>query len=106
MVASFHFGEEYRDLPDSYQKAIARFAIDAGADLVIGHHPHVVQPVESYRNGYIVYSLGNFVFDQDFSPETMEGMLLEVEIMDKQIVGITPREIKINPRFQPELVSP
>ena len=106
VVVSFHFGEEYAADPNSFQERMALLAIDSGADLVVGHHPHVVQPMERYKNAYIAYSLGNFVFDQDFSDETMRGMLLEVEIGAKAITGLRIREIRINPQFQPEFITP
>jgi len=80
IIVSMHFGDEYKSLPNKFQESIAKFAIDEGADLVVGHHPHVVQPVEKYKNGYIAYSLGNFIFDQNFSEETMQGLLLDVLI--------------------------
>jgi poly-gamma-glutamate capsule biosynthesis protein CapA/YwtB (metallophosphatase superfamily) len=63
VAVSFHWGEEIAPEPSAYQKKIARMAIDAGADLVIGHHPHVLQGVERYKGGIILYSLGNAVFD-------------------------------------------
>jgi poly-gamma-glutamate synthesis protein (capsule biosynthesis protein) len=103
LVVSVHFGEEYQKEPNEMQKLISKAAINAGADVVIGHHPHVVQPVEQYKNGWIAYSLGNFVFDQGFSPETMEGLLLEVTAKDKKITRVSPRIIHINSSFQPEL---
>jgi poly-gamma-glutamate capsule biosynthesis protein CapA/YwtB (metallophosphatase superfamily) len=62
VVVSLHCGKEMSKEPIEYQKVRAHAAIDAGADLVIGHHPHVLQPIEHYKNGLIVYSLGNFVF--------------------------------------------
>ncbi len=64
VLVSFHWGEEYATAPLSYQKALAHAVIDAGATLVIGHHPHVIEGVERYKQGLIAYSLGNFVFDQ------------------------------------------
>ena len=102
-VVSFHFGEEYQTQPSETQKLIAQSAIDAGADIVIGHHPHVIQPVEQYKDGWIAWSLGNFVFDQGFSKETMEGLLLEVRVEGKQITQVIPRVIRMNSLFQPKL---
>jgi poly-gamma-glutamate synthesis protein (capsule biosynthesis protein) len=64
----------------------------------------VVQPIERYRNSYIAYSLGNFVFDQPFSEETMGGGLLEVTIKDKSISDVVLKKIKINNNFQPSLI--
>lgn len=63
IAVSFHWGEEIAPEPNAYQRRFARMAIDAGADLVIGHHPHVLQGVERYKDGLILYSLGNTVFD-------------------------------------------
>jgi poly-gamma-glutamate synthesis protein (capsule biosynthesis protein) len=62
VVCSFHWGIEYNYNPTKYQKKLGRFAIDAGADMVIGHHPHIIQGIELYKDRYIAYSLGNFVF--------------------------------------------
>ncbi len=101
VIASFHFGDEYKESPSLSQKEIARAAIDAGADLVVGHHPHVLQSLEKYRNGYIKYSLGNFVFDQPFSEETMKSEILEVDVDKKEIVDIREIPVAINSSFQP-----
>lgn len=64
VVVSFHWGTELRRMPSTRQRGLARTAIDAGADLILGHHPHVRQPVQWYRGRPIFFSLGNFVFDQ------------------------------------------
>ncbi|MCK4592813.1 CapA family protein, partial [Candidatus Parcubacteria bacterium] len=64
VIVSMHAGTEYKISSSCFQENFARNAIDAGADLVIGHHPHAVQNIEKYKEGYILYSLGNFVFDQ------------------------------------------
>lgn len=103
VIVSFHYGEEYFSEPTDFQVYISKAAIDAGADLVIGHHPHVVQKIEKYKEGWIAYSLGNFVFDQGFSEETMRGLLLKVLIEDDKIKKIIPVKIKINNFFQPEI---
>jgi poly-gamma-glutamate synthesis protein (capsule biosynthesis protein) len=62
VVVSFHWGKELAEKPSNYQIRAARTAIDAGADVVLGHHPHVLQGIERYKNGVIFYSLGNFAF--------------------------------------------
>lgn len=105
VIVSMHFGEEYQPKPTLEQKYFAHLAIDSGADLVIGHHPHVIQPIEKYKEGYIAYSLGNFVFDQGFSKETMQGLLLKAIIEDSKIKEVVPIEIKINKFFQPEIIK-
>jgi len=78
VIVSMHAGTEYRSKPNADQIRFARGVIDAGATLVIGHHPHVVQPVEVYKAGVIFYSLGNFVFDQSHREDTQHGLLAEV----------------------------
>lgn len=103
VVVSMHFGQEYQTKANSSQKLFARTAIDAGADLVVGHHPHVVQETEEYKGKYIAYSLGNFVFDQGFSEKTMQGLILKVLIEGDKIKEVIPIEIKINKFFQPRL---
>ncbi len=100
-----HFGEEYQIKANSSQKLFAHLAIDSGADLIVGHHPHVVQEVEHYKEGYIAYSLGNFVFDQGFSKGTMNGLLLKVVVENTKIKEVIPIEIKINKFFQPEVAG-
>lgn len=101
VVASFHFGEEYRDNPTRFQQDMARAAIDAGADLVVGHHPHVLEPLEKYGSGYIKYSLGNFVFDQSFSEKTMTSEVLDITVQGKKIVDVKEIPLGINASFQP-----
>lgn len=103
LAVSLHFGDEYQSNPNEFQKRISKGAIDAGADLVIGHHPHVVQPIKQYKQGWIAYSLGNFVFDQNFSKDTMQGLLLRVQVKGKKIEKVQALPISINPSFQPEL---
>jgi len=105
VIVSFHYGEEYSLEPTNFQISISRAAIDAGADLVIGHHPHVIQRIEKYKNGHIAYSLGNFVFDQGFSEEIMKGLILKVLVENGKIKKIIPIEIEINKLFQPELLK-
>lgn len=105
IIVSLHFGEEYWSFSTPEQKYFARLAIDSGADLVVGHHSHVIQEVENYKQGYIAYSLGNFIFDQGFSKETMEGFLLEVIIEKDRVKKVIPIKIKINEYFQPEIIK-
>lgn len=105
VVISLHWGEEYKLEPNLTQRNIAHSLIESGADLIIGHHPHVIQEVENYKNGWIAYSLGNFVFDQYFSEETMEGLILRVAINDEKIFNVSQEKIKINNAFQPEIKS-
>lgn len=80
LIVSMHAGEEYVTGPTKRQRELAHKAIDAGAHVFVGHHPHIVGPVEEYKNGVIAYSLGNAIFDQYFRKETMEGLLFEVTL--------------------------
>lgn len=77
-----HWGEEYKVQENDRQKKLAHEFIDAGADLVIGAHPHVVQPIEIYKGKAIFYSLGNFIFDQNFSFETTHGLAVRVSFLE------------------------
>lgn len=79
LVVSYHWGNEYSPT-NARQIKLAHSAIDSGADIVVGHHPHVMQRVEIYKDKPIFYSLGNFIFDQYFSPHTMRGMVAQVSI--------------------------
>ncbi len=65
IIVSFHWGIEYNDFPEKWQIKLAHQAIEAGADIILGHHPHILQGVEFYHGKPIFYSLGNFVFDQN-----------------------------------------
>ncbi|MDO8561585.1 MAG: AmmeMemoRadiSam system protein B [bacterium] len=79
VVLFAHWGIEYSDAPSDRQITLAHKFIDAGADLIIGAHPHVVEPIEIYKNKAIFYSLGNFIFDQNFSFATEHGLTVHVE---------------------------
>jgi poly-gamma-glutamate capsule biosynthesis protein CapA/YwtB (metallophosphatase superfamily) len=100
VVVSIHWGAEYETRANDEQKTIARELVDQGALLVIGHHPHVVQEVEEYGDGLIAYSLGNFVFDQNFSQDTSKGLMLKVEISDKKIARYEEMVVRFTPMFQ------
>ena len=77
IVAIFHWGNETETVPDSNQTTLGRIAIDEGADLVCGHHPHVFQGIETYKGRNIVYSLGNFCFGGNSSPSDMDTMIYQ-----------------------------
>ncbi len=97
-----HWGVEYAAKPTRDQVELAHRMIDAGADMVVGSHPHVVQPLEKYHGRWIAYSLGNFVFDQQ-DPATRRGLILRVTVRDKHITEIVPLDIRINSGFQATL---
>jgi poly-gamma-glutamate synthesis protein (capsule biosynthesis protein) len=75
-----HWGKEFLPTPEEKTVNLAHEFVDAGADLIIGSHPHVIQSTEIYKDKKIYYSLGNFIFDQYFSPETQQGMGVEIQI--------------------------
>lgn len=103
LVVLAHWGIEYEPANSPVQEDLAHKMVDAGADLVIGSHPHVVQNVEIYKDKLIFYSLGNFIFDQYFSKETQEGLGVGVEMYpDKKVYtlyGFT------NKMAQPQLME-
>jgi poly-gamma-glutamate synthesis protein (capsule biosynthesis protein) len=78
VIPFFHWGVEYTLVPTETQRALAYLALDSGATLVVGSHPHWVQGIEWYHDKPIFYSLGNFVFDQEWSSETKQGLILHL----------------------------
>ncbi|HOW13036.1 MAG TPA: CapA family protein [Candidatus Pacearchaeota archaeon] len=104
VIVSMHSGNEYVNKPNSSQVNFAHSAIDAGADLVIGHHPHVVQILEKYKDKYIFYSLGNFIFDQQAS-ETRKGLMIKVYFTKDEITKISLLPIIMKNLAQPEIAD-
>jgi poly-gamma-glutamate capsule biosynthesis protein CapA/YwtB (metallophosphatase superfamily) len=105
VIVSMHAGDEYVPFPNNQQTTFARAAIDAGAEMVIGHHPHVVQTMEIYRGKRIFYSLGNFIFDQMWSRETREGLLIEAVFTKEGVKDIVFLPVLIEDYAQPRLVE-
>jgi poly-gamma-glutamate synthesis protein (capsule biosynthesis protein) len=87
LVVSFHGGTELADEPNDVQKAFAHLAIDSGADVFIGHHPHVIQPMELYQGKPILYSLGNFLFVSP-TPATRLTVAARVRLSAKGVEGV------------------
>ena len=103
LIISLHWGEEYKLINSPAQQKLAHWLIEAGADLIIGHHPHVVQNIEKYQGKLIFYSLGNFIFDQYFSPDTQQGLAVGLEIYPKNLVyRLFPLQINLS---QPVLME-
>jgi len=102
LIVSFHWGEEYKLVHNKRQETLAKKAIDNGADMIIGHHPHVMEDTSVYKGKPIVYSLGNFIFDQYFSKDTMQGMLFSATFDGKNLVETSKRIITLNTKYQPE----
>jgi len=101
VIPYFHWGVEYTSVPNQFQRHMARVAIDAGADLVLGSHPHWVQQVEVYKGKLIVYSMGNFVFDQMWSQETRQGVIVKFTFQGKNLVSAKFLPVLIEDYNQP-----
>jgi poly-gamma-glutamate capsule biosynthesis protein CapA/YwtB (metallophosphatase superfamily) len=105
VIPYFHYGREYIGVVPDWAAAGARAAIDAGATMVVTNHPHVVQGMEIYAGKPIVYSPGNFIFDQMFSAEVREGLILEIVIRGHRVVALRCRGVEIEDFNQPRLMS-
>ena len=105
LVVSIHRGAEYAAAPAESEKLFLRSMVDAGADLIIGHHPHVIQEVEVYKNVPLAYSLGNFVFDQMWSEPTRQGLVGKFIFQGKQLVDYDFIPIYMESFAQPQSVN-
>lgn len=102
LVVSIHWGDEYKP-HNKRQETLAKRMIDNGADIIVGHHPHVPQDVDTYKDGLILYSLGNFVFDQSFSQDTMGGLYAEVTVTKDGVKNHEETAFRLNDKYQPIL---
>ncbi|MED3499371.1 CapA family protein [Brevibacillus agri] len=89
VVVIAHWGKEREDFPVDHQKELAKAYIDAGADLIVGGHPHVLQGFEQYRGKWIAYSLGNFIFTRSTEPKTWETMVLQASCTKNAACDLT-----------------
>lgn len=112
LFVAYHWGKEYESLPmpdpaiaPDDPQYIGRMAIDAGADLVIGNHPHWVQGVEIYKGKIISYALGNFIFDQSWSTPTMQGLVGTYTFYGTKLIGAVYTPIHIDNQAQPKVVD-
>lgn len=105
VIAYFHWGVEYVAVPDERQRSLAHAAVDAGADLVLGAHPHWVQTTERYKGTPILYSLGNFVFDQMWSRETRRGVVATFTFAGARVVGTEHSPVLIWDDNQPRIAT-
>lgn len=106
VIPYFHWGIEYTKVATHWQQRVSHSAIDAGADMVLGSHPHWVQSIETYKGRLIVYSLANFIFDQDWSRETLEGFMLHLYWRGTTLAGIRFVPTLIEDRCQPRIMTP
>lgn len=100
-----HWGTQYTHVPEASQRRAARAFVKAGADLVIGGHPHWVQGWEMVDDSVVVHSLGNFVFDMDFQTKTMEGIFVEIVLWDGAVKAVEPVPYRLDARFVPKVVK-
>ncbi len=105
VIPYFHMGVEYVPAPPDWSLRGARAACDAGATMVVTNHPHVIQGMEYYGDKPIVYSVGNFVFDQMFSNEVRTGTILEIVLRGGRVAGIRPKGVEIVDFHQPRLMN-
>jgi poly-gamma-glutamate capsule biosynthesis protein CapA/YwtB (metallophosphatase superfamily) len=101
-----HWGVEYTPDPTERQQKAAQIAMDAGATMVVGNHPHVVQAAAPLDKGYVAYALGNFIFDQDWSVETTQGVILEAVFRGNRLAEVDFEPLEIRGRLRPVLLSP
>ncbi len=106
VIVSFHWGKEATGTVQQYQRAAARKAIDAGADVIIGHHPHVLQGIERYKNGIIFYSLGNFTFASKSATADVSAIIRLRLTEDRREAEIVPLDV-LHRRvgFQPQILT-
>lgn len=105
VIVSFHWGIEYQTMPTDHQRDLAHFTIDSGADLILGNHPHWIQPIEFYNGKCIAYAHGNFIFDQEWSEETKLGVVGSYVFFDTHLVDVTYTPIKIIDYGQPYILD-
>lgn len=105
IVVSFHWGIEYTPKPSDRQRRLAHLAVDSGADLILGNHPHQIQPTEIYKGKLIVYAHGNFVFDQMWSENTKKGVVGRYTFYDNKIIDAEFTPIYIEDYGQPRLLK-
>lgn len=97
ILVNFHWGVERSYVPNQTQKSLGRFTIDSGADLVVGHHPHVIQGIEEYKGKFIVYSLGNFMFGGNRNPSDKDTFVFQQTFHVKGNKLTDKKEIKVIP---------
>jgi len=103
VITTFHWGTEYQTHPTDNQIKLAHIAVDNGANLVLGNHPHWIQDSEVYKGKFITYAQGNTIFDQDWSQETKEGVLYKFEYQNGKFQKIDEKftviDFNVQPRF-------
>ncbi len=106
VVVGFHWSEEYKRLPNPSMRRVAHAACEAGADMVIGTHPHCIQSLEWYKGSFIAYSLGNFVFDQMFADHTRQGIILRCRLVGSELTEVELLPYLIQDYCRPVVLDP
>jgi len=102
LIVGVHWGEEYKDKANKFQREWAKMLVEKGADVVIGHHPHWVQDSEPIEGKPVYYSLGNFVFDQMWSEKTREGLVIKLTFRDGRLISEEKLPVYMSSWAQPE----
>lgn len=105
VVIMVHWGQEYTHDPNVDMRTLAHQLVDAGADLIIGTHPHWTQGVEIYKNRFIAYSLGNFIFDQEWSLETKQGLILDTIFYEGRLINVSFTPVLIEDFHRPRILD-
>lgn len=105
LIVSVHWGNEYLPAAEPWRVKLARELIDAGADIIHGHHPHVWQNYEIYKDKPIFYSFGNFIFDQSWSYQTSHSQIAELKLSKNKLESLELFPIEINFNTQPNLIT-
>lgn len=100
-----HWGEEYEEVPSAFETNTQKFLLDSGADLILGNHPHIIQPLALNNNRLTVFAHGNFIFDQEWSPETKKGMVMKFYIYKGKIIDVEVMPVIIQNYGQPQMAS-
>ena len=103
IIVSLHWGDEYIQRPSPEQIKLAHKLVDTGVNIILGHHPHCLQGIESYKKGLIAYSLGNFIFDY-WQKKMRESIILRIDVSKKGIIDYSTTPIYINDCYQPEIL--
>ena len=116
VIICFHWGDEGKYYPNKTQVAIGRYAVDEGADLVLGTHPHVIEGIEKYNGKYIVYSLGNFIFGGNRNPSDKDAFIFQqtftfdeakslIESSNMNLIPISISSVKERNDFRPVILE-
>ncbi len=105
VIVAYHWGTEYVTQPGARQRELAHMAVDSGADVVLGNHPHWIEPVELYKDAFIIYAHGNFVFDQEWSEETKRGVVGKYVFYDNKLIDVQYLPVRIVDYGQPYFLA-